>query len=300
MRKIPSNARPASVRESLEMGPWVALCEEVRQELGEPPWGSVSRTPVPLDSMKPRSAPLLADAILAIDVRGAARWLRALFGRAGAIGSPAATLHGERLTEEHVVPLLSAVVNEDRARIAALAQDLDTEGSALGAVAALGVMPLLHAARRSLDAAVPNAWTHSYCPVCGAWPTLAEARGVERSRHYRCARCGEAWFAGWHCCPYCRNGDPLRAGALVLDETGARHRVETCEVCQGYVKTLSVLLPFEPGDVALADLDSVGLDLAAVARGYHRPPSPPRLASARIVRSWARPPSATDSSGSRV
>src|SRR5262245_30123901 len=113
MRTGPSNARPASVRESREMGPWVALCEDVRQELGEPPWRSVRRTPSALDPMTPRSAPLLADAILAIDVRGAARWLRALFGRAGAIGSPAATLHGERLTEEHVVPLVSAAVNED-------------------------------------------------------------------------------------------------------------------------------------------------------------------------------------------
>jgi FdhE protein len=274
-----TTARKASVRESPELRPWVALCEEVRRALGEPAWGSVTRGPAPL----PDGAPLLADAVLSVDAGRATPWLRNLFARAVTGVGSAATLRPERLTDEHAVVLLGAAVAEDRARVEALARDLGAEPGALGAVAGLGAMPLLHAARRTLEGAVPVAWTHGYCPVCGAWPTLAEARGVERSRHYRCARCGSAWFAGWLNCPYCGNSDHLRAAALVSDDAVARHRVETCEVCRGYVKTLTVLLPTEAADLALADLDSLGLDLAAVAHGYRRPQGPVRMASARVV-----------------
>lgn len=61
------------------------------------------------------------------------------------------------------------------------------------------------------------------------------------------------------------------------------HRVETCEVCRGYVKTLTVLLPSEPAAIALADVDSIALDLAAIAHGYHRPLSPGLMASCCVV-----------------
>jgi hypothetical protein len=54
-------------------------------------------------------------------------------------------------------------------------------------------------------------------------------------------------------------------------------------VCRGYVKTLTVLLPIKPGDIALADVDSVALDLAAITHGYHRPPSPRRITAVRVV-----------------
>ena len=60
-------------------------------------------------------------------------------------------------------------------------------------------------------------------------------------------------------------------------------------MCRGYVKTLTVLLPIKPGDIALADVDSVALDLAAITHGYHRPPSPRRITAVRVV---ADPPRA--------
>ena len=226
--------------------------------------------------------PLLADASVAVDLGRAGPWIRGLVDRAATGDGPAATLRAHRLTDERLVALLTASVAEDGVRMDALARELDAESAALAAVAALGAMPVLHACRRALTDLVPAGWTHGHCPVCGAWPTLAEARGVERSRHYGCARCGTGWFAGWLRCPYCGNGDHLRAGALVGDGPGARDRVETCEVCRGYVKTLTVLLPFAADRIALADLDSLALDLAALLHGYQRPPAPGRLGSLRV------------------
>jgi FdhE protein len=273
--------RAATADELPELARWRRLYEDVRGGLADPaPSGWVSVTPAagpPGDGV-----PQLADAAIAVDLRRAAAWIRGLVDRAAPGSGPAATLRAGHLTERPLLALLGASVAEDRARLDALARELEAEPGALAALAALAVMPLLHACRRALAARVPADWIHGHCPICGAWPTLAEARGVERSRHHRCARCGAAWFAGWLRCPYCGTSDHQRVGALVGEEPGARDRVETCEVCRGYVKTLTVLLPIEADRIALADLDSLDLDLAALLHGYRRPPAPGRLGSLRV------------------
>lgn len=277
-----ASGRETPAPEASELVPWRRLCEEVRRVLVDEAtcgWVTVAAGSAPPAD----GVPLLADASITVDLRQCGPWLRGLVERAAAGDGPAATLRADRLTDARVVALLGAAIAEDGARIAALAGELDAEPGALAAVASLGVMPLLHGCRQALAGVVPAGWTHGHCPVCGAWPTLAEARGVERSRHYCCGRCGTGWPAGWLRCPYCGNGDHLRAGALVGAEPGARHRVETCEVCRGYVKTLTVLLPIETAGIALADLDSLALDLAALAHGYQRPAAPGRVGSPHLT-----------------
>jgi hypothetical protein len=48
-------------------------------------------------------------------------------------------------------------------------------------------------------------------------------------------------------------------------------------------------LAVKAGDLALADVDSVALDLAAITHGYHETPSPRRITAVRMV---ADPPRA--------
>ena len=49
--------------------------------------------------------------------------------------------------------------------------------------------------------------------------------------------------------------------------------VEVCDRCHGYLKTITPFTPIPAEQVVLQDLATVGLDVAAVERGY-RPPSP--------------------------
>ena len=281
MTDAPGRGRAATADELPELARWRRLYEDVRAGLADPApcgWVAVTRAAAPSGE----GVPQLADAAIAVDLRRAAAWMRRLADRAATENGPAATLRARPLSDGPLLALLGASMAEDRVRLDALGRELEAEPGALAAVAALAVMPLLHACRRALAEQVPADWTHGYCPVCGAWPTLAEARGVERSRHHGCARCGASWFAGWLRCPYCGTSDHQRVGALVGEEPGARDRVETCEVCRGYVKTLTVLLPIEADRIALADLDSLDLDLAALLHGYRRPPAPGRLGSLRV------------------
>jgi len=282
MTEVVTRARPAPAPDFPELQPWLRLYEEVRRGLDAPPWARVTHAAAQADG-----APLLADAVIAVDVAPASRLLRGLFERAASAGPPATSLDPARLTDDRALALLDAAVAEDGRRFGSLALSLGADPGALHAVAALGVIPLLHACRRALPASVSGAWTHGYCPVCGAWPTLAEARGVERTRRFCCARCGEDWAAGWLRCPYCGNVDHRRSATLVDGGTGTLHRVETCEVCHGYVKTLTVLVATEPAEIALADFRSVALDLVAIDHGYQRPAGTGRLSSTRLVATGA-------------
>ena len=142
------------------------------------------------------------------------------------------------------------------------------------AVELLLALPLLHACRRRWQDALPPAWPHGYCPLCGAWPAFAELCGVERSRHLRCGRCGAAWRAHGLSCPYCGTTDHQALGSLIAEEGAAPWSIEVCERCRGYVKTFTRLQPGAPAQGLIDDLASVELDLAAKQRGYLRPEGP--------------------------
>jgi len=83
----------------------------------------------------------------------------------------------------------------DRAKVELLGVDAEL----LATLASQAVAPLLRAyadhllpllARIDDGTSQGAAWQQGYCPVCGAWPILAELRGVELARYLRCAACG--------------------------------------------------------------------------------------------------------------
>jgi FdhE protein len=143
-------------------------------------------------------------------------------------------------------------------------------------------MPLLQACRRAWADLAPGTWAHGYCPICGAWPAVAEVRGLDGARHLRCRGCGGDWTTAWLRCPFCGEHDHTRLGSLVAAEGFEREKVEVCDHCHGYIKTITTFTPIRPEQVVLQDLATVGLDVAAVERGY-RPPGPRDPLAVRIV-----------------
>jgi FdhE protein len=194
-------------------------------------------------------------------------------------GVPARPTGASRVTHlrtdvDLAVTILGAALAHDTDRLDALAPRLDTEPGVLRAVAPFSVMPLLLACATAWRDRVPEWWPHGWCLVCGAWPAFAEARGLDRARRFRCARCGSDWHAEWLVCPFCGTRDHAKLGALVPSAGADTRRVETCSVCRGYVKTITTLQACPAREVPLLDLDTVALDVAAIERGHRRPDGP--------------------------
>lgn len=113
-------------------------------------------------------------------------------------------------------------------------------------------------------------WEQGYCPVCAEWPALGELRGVELGRRLRCGWCGADWRAPRLRCPFCHNAEAKTLGYFTV-EGEPRWRVEYCDECRGYVKTLTTF-GYQPILALTADdVASLPLDVLAGERGLTRP-----------------------------
>jgi FdhE protein len=135
-------------------------------------------------------------------------------------------------------------------------------------LAELAASPLAHALQRALLPAASD-WNHGYCAVCGSWPALMEV--VDGHRILRCSFCASAWERNEYSCTYCGDSSETFITAAP-DQERVQRRLEICGACQGYLKTLDVaaLSPFPL--LAIYDMETMDLDLAAMEHGYSRPP----------------------------
>ena len=265
---------------------WLTLLQEALNEVNAPAWDSVEPS---LDQNREPTAPALAGARIALEPSLGREWARRLLqvaGRAGGAGAASLRAAAQRLDG---LRFLEAAVCDDLDAVAGLAADSGTDGKALGALVGLAAMPLLQACRRRVVRGVAEGWSRGYCAVCGAWPTLAEVRGLERTIRLRCGRCGGDWRIEWLTCPYCSVADHERLGSLVSDSHGETRTVRTCAECRGYFKTVTTLGPWPPDQVSVEDLATVDLDVAALERGYGRPGRPGYALGASLVEASSGP-----------
>ena len=173
--------------------------------------------------------------------------------------------------------LLTASLTRDQIAIRTGAVHRGLAPDLLWLVAELAASPFVHALQHTLFtvnsessplSAALAAWNHGYCPACGSWPALVEAAGGRRA--LRCSFCAGAWDLPADACAYCRKGG-TGFGTLTLPGARTDRWVETCAACRGYLKTVDVeeLSPFPL--LAIADLETMDLDMTAMERGYGRP-----------------------------
>jgi FdhE protein len=244
--------RIAEVRtENPEAERWLALVEAAFAEAsGTEAWADVVLTVA--TERHPR-APLLHQSQITVRRRALHRWVRELLDLASA---------GETLEP---IELLEAAVSQDDTRL---------NSPELRVLAQIAALPLLQTCGRALAAQVPGAWAEGYCPVCGAWPTLAEFRGLERKRWLRCGRCASSWEVPWLRCPFCGETDHTNLGYLAPEAGETTRKVEVCDSCKGYVKAEPTVRNLAPWEIVLDDVATVPLEVEALDRGYHRPERP--------------------------
>jgi FdhE protein len=265
----------ALARAHPEWHPWMAALAFVLDERADPAWDAASVTLVQSARRSP-DAPLLTGARITLQRAAVERVVRSVLRLAADPATPSgAALQAVAGSEQlDVLAVLEAALDHDLLRLDEQATAVGIEPATLRALVLLATVPLLQACGRAHATAIPASWQRGYCPVCGAWPALAESRGLERERWLRCGRCGSGWRVPTYMCPYCDNRETRQLGSLLPDGQGESRRVEICRRCHGYLKNLATIRAWKPAEVLLIDLQSVELDVAALDMGYTRPTSP--------------------------
>jgi FdhE protein len=168
--------------------------------------------------------------------------------------------------------LLHASLTQQAVPIYEMAERAGIESAMLTAVGHVATLPLLLACgQRAAETIRSRSWAAGYCPVCAAWPTLAEMRGLARDRFLRCGRCASEWSFAHDACPFCGSREQAARSYLAPERDRESQRAVTCDGCHGYLKTLATLRTLSPAELLLRDLQTVELDLAALDSGYARP-----------------------------
>ncbi len=241
---------------------------------------------LPLDGGRvERAAPLLQGATLSIDVGRLRALLLELAHTLREAGHGEAERLGALFASAELDPLevLHASLVQDHARLEAGAQRVSLEAGVLAVVSHAATLPLLLACgRRAAGVLQVEAWPHGYCPVCAAWPILAEVRGLERNLFLRCGRCGSGWPFEHRRCPFCGNLEHRSQSYFAAEQERETRRAIACDRCRSYFKSQASLGPLALPELLLRDLETLELDVAALEHQYGRPAAPGWELSLRV------------------
>ncbi|MDF3053714.1 MAG: formate dehydrogenase accessory protein, partial [Geminicoccaceae bacterium] len=188
-------------RQRPEWQSWFSLLDLVRNAFDDAGWHAPLGEQDASDGYAGSGdAPLLNGRTLKVNAGVAQRLVRQIASSAAA-GNLAntASLRGYHPSPADAVALIEAAVRQESRELAAAADGAVVERGSLMSLAHLAALPLLQSCGRLLADQVPRYWPHGCCPICAAWPILAERRGLDRSRQLRCGRCGVEWEVQWLC-----------------------------------------------------------------------------------------------------
>ena len=115
------------------------------------------------------------------------------------------------------------------------------------------------------------------CPACGGYPAIEKLRRDDGKRILRCSLCGTEWHHKRIMCPFCGNEDHNSLKHFFVEEDSptekAAFRVDVCDKCKNYIKTLDErkLPESEKPDLYLENLNTIYLDVLAQKDGYKSP-----------------------------
>lgn len=151
-----------------------------------------------------------------------------------------------------------------------VAERLEIEKAILTFLIQMSIQPSIRAQREQLNGKVnPRDWLRGYCPVCGSLPQMSELK-EEGKRCFLCSFCGYEWLGLRLQCPYCENSNHKQLHYFYAEGQEA-YRVDVCDKCKKYIKTIdSRKLDYTP-DLYLEDIVTMHLDIIASKKGFQRP-----------------------------
>lgn len=110
-------------------------------------------------------------------------------------------------------------------------------------------------------------WYRGFCPICGALPLMGKLRQEDGKRILICSLCRTEWTFPRLQCPFCHNADQKHLRYFYIEEEPT-YRVNICEVCKGYIKTVDEKILGREAVLLVEDIVTFQLDILAEEEGY--------------------------------
>lgn len=179
-----------------------------------------------------------------------------------------------RSNEIDLKELFEKLIAGDKEYLDSIAENAKFNKWILLFLAESSIHPMLEAYAEKLKGHVDQeSWFRDYCPVCGSAPVLGEIRnveGVEGARFLVCSSCSFEWRFRRLACPFCGNEDHKKLRYFNTEADGKAYRVDVCEECKKYIKTIDFRELKEEVIPLIDDIGTLHLDIIAKKEGYKR------------------------------
>ena len=109
-------------------------------------------------------------------------------------------------------------------------------------------------------------WNKGYCPVCGAFPSIALIEEKIPRRWLHCSGCGHDWLFSRVICPYCENEAQQGMDFFYVDDR-PQESAFTCDRCGKYLITLNRVSELNDHDLDVSAISLTHLDVIMQGRG---------------------------------
>ena len=107
------------------------------------------------------------------------------------------------------------------------------------------------------------------CPICGGEPLMGRLERESGKRVLGCYLCRTEWVFRRLECPFCGSSDQEKL-RFFYDQENPRYRVEVCDRCKTYLKTVDARERTKEIPLLVENLATLDLDLVAEQEGFRR------------------------------
>lgn len=172
-------------------------------------------------------------------------------------------------------PLLEQFIWQNEMYIGDYLKDSEINGEIMYLVLFNLAKPLVKVyAQEIKNQVLYDKWALNTCPVCGWHASMAVTSTENKQRILHCSLCDTAWPFKTRACTHCSNEDhsTLKYISVEGDEV---HRINVCEKCRGYIKTMDESKAAVVNSSVEEDVRSIHLDIIAQREGYLKTAIPP-------------------------
>lgn len=251
----------------------VYLLQESSARVTEP--GSISLDPELLKAKQSGGFPLLDREHVSIDIPAAMQLFAAILAQADK-ANPKLMQAGQKLgecmqqNEKAIEEGLHLVLTDDVDGIERLGNQLGLEKEILAFFLYNSLLPSIEKHVSQLSDLLPEADGQANavtCPVCASKPGLSFLSETGQ-RYLICGFCRHQWSVKRVLCAHCGNSSSESISYFYTEEEKA-YRVNTCEGCKTYIKTVDVRELKRDFYPPLESIVTAHLDIRAQELGYH-------------------------------